>query len=456
VRGVRRGDEGGCPVLRGVRHHRVTLQVVLGLGFGDEGKGTIVDWLARRAASPPLVIRYNGGPQAAHHVVTDDGRTHCFAQLGSASFVDGARTHLGAEMAVDLYALHREASEFGGDVLARTTIDPRCVLVTPWHAILGRVREALRGAHRHGSTGRGVAEAKLGAHLVAGELGRGFADRLAALRATLRATAEALIDARGTAPDARDAHPGGATSDARNTPRGEPVAHAQAASADALAEARALLARGDDRDLRDAFLDAAQRPVAITATPAPADHVILESAQGALLDRDHGFFPHVTPSRITRAAAERAAHALGLAGPLEVWGVLRAYHTRHGEGPFPSEDAALTQSLPEHHNREDGPAGRFRVGWFDAVLARHALGFAGPIDHLAVTCVDRLAALPHLAIVDAWLDAPEVTTAAAHAAVPVIRHVDALPAAIEAALGRPIDVQSWGPTARAKRLRDPG
>jgi adenylosuccinate synthase len=425
----------------------VTVQVVLGLGFGDEGKGTIVDWLARRAPSPPLVIRWNGGPQAAHHVVTDDGRAHCFAQLGSASFVDGALTHLGAEMAVDLYALHREAAEFGGDVLARTTIDPRCVLVTPWHAILGRVREALRGAHRHGSTGRGVAEAKLGVHLVAGDLGPGFVDRLAELRAGLRATAEALIDAR----TARTTPP-----DASNEPRGEPFAHTEAASANAIADARALLARGDDRDLRDAFLDAAQRPIEITATPPRADHVLLESAQGALLDRDHGFFPHVTPSRITRAAAELAAQDLGLAGPLEVWGVLRAYHTRHGEGPFPSEDAALSRALPEHHNREDGPAGRFRVGWFDAVLARHALGFAGPIDRLAVTCFDRLATLPHLAIVDAWLDAPEVTTATAHAAVPVIQHVDALPAAIEAALGRPIDVQSWGPTASAKRRRDPG
>ena len=423
----------------------MTLQVVLGLGFGDEGKGTIVDWLARRAASPPLVIRWNGGPQSAHHVVTDDGGTHCFAQLGSGSFVAGARTHLGPEMAVDLYALHREAAEFGGDVLARTTIDPRCVLVTPWHAILGRVREALRGADRHGSTGRGVAEAKLGAHLVASDLGAGFADRLAELRAELRATAQALINASSDASlgslDSRDDH------------AGEPFAHATAASSDALAEARALLARGDDRDLHDAFLDAAQRPVAIAATPPRAEHVIFESAQGALLDRDRGFFPHVTPSRITRAAAEQAARDLGLVGPLEVWGVLRAYHTRHGEGPFPSEDTALGHALPEHHNREDGPAGRFRVGWFDAVLARHALGFAGPIDHLAITCFDRLAALPHHAIVDAWLDAPSITTATASAAVAVVRHVDALPTAIEAALGRPIDVQSWGPTASAKRVR---
>jgi adenylosuccinate synthase len=395
------------------------LQVVLGLGFGDEGKGTIVDYLARRAATPPLVVRWNGGPQAAHHVVTDDGRMHCFAQLGSASFVEGARTHLGPEMAVDLYALQLEAELLGADVLARTTIDPRCVLVTPWHAILGQVREVLRGPARHGSTGRGVGEAKLGIHLAARDLGPAFTGRVHGLRAALLAIAGGLVDAAVGAPDARD-------------------------------HARALIARGGDGDLLAAFLEAASRPLAITATPPVADHVILESAQGALLDRDHGFFPHVTPSRITRRAAEHAARAIGLAGALEVWGVLRAYHTRHGDGPFPSDDPALAARLPELHNREDGPAGRFRVGWFDAVLARHALEFAGPIDRLAITCLDRVAALPDRAIVMTWLGASQVDTATASTAVPVIRRAEAMPAAIEHALGRPIDLASLGPTAADK------
>src|SRR5512134_2487875 len=114
------------------------IQVVLGLGFGDEGKGSLVDWLARQARSPPLVVRWNGGPQAAHHVVTDDGRTFCFAQIGAGPFVPGARTHLGPEMAVDPYALRVEAEALAraGVPDAAVTIDPRAVLVTPWHAIV--------------------------------------------------------------------------------------------------------------------------------------------------------------------------------------------------------------------------------------------------------------------------------------------------------------------------------
>ena len=413
------------------------IEVVLGLGFGDEGKGTLVDWLARRAPAPPLVVRWTGGPQAMHHVVTDDGRTHCFAQLGAASFVAGARTHLAPDMAVDPYALHGEAAALAtagvAGALATLTIDPRCVLVTPWHAIVNQVRELLRGGARHGTTGRGVGEAKLGRLAIrAGQLGPGFAAAVDDLRRALAAEAAGLLAAHPSPPEA----------------------------------ARALAARAHAPDLVAAFVDAARAlppaGVVVTAAPPPAGHVILEGAQGALLDRDHGFFPHVTPSRITRAAAEAALRDLDLAGPVEVWGVLRAVHTRHGEGPFPSFDPALTARLPELHNPDDGWAGAFRVGWFDAVLARHALAYAGPIDRLAVTCLDRTAALADAAVVDAWdtprgrltdlaaIPAADRTTVAL-AATPVVRRVPDLAPAIAALLDRPIDVTSWGPTAGAKR-----
>lgn len=398
------------------------IRVVLGLGFGDEGKGTMVDWLARQHPEPPLVVRYNGGPQAAHHVVDHD-RAHCFAQLGSASFVDGARTHLASDMAVDLYALHAEITALAKHgPSAQVTIDPRCVLVTPWHAILGRVREVLRGSDRHGSTGRGIAEAKLlPERLIAADLGPDFEAKLTALRTSLLARAGALIDGARLA--------------------GHPVD-----------DALDLLARGHEDDLLDVSLDAAAHPVRITAEVPAADHVILESAQGALLDRDHGFAPHITPSRITRASAFAAIRELELDhSTVEVWGVLRAYHTRHGEGPLPSYDASLTQRLPERHNRDDTPAGTFRVGWFDAVLARHAMAFAGPIDRLAITCLDRIAPLTDRSIVVGW-EAEQVDTAGAFAAVPRVSRVADIAAAIEAAIGRHVDVQSWGPEAEDKRV----
>lgn len=385
----------------------MTVEAVLGLGFGDEGKGSLVDWLGRRAiadgARQLVVVRWNGGPQAQHHVVTDDGRVHCFAQLGAASFA-GARTHLAGDMAVDLFALQQERAAFAAvsGLLPAVTVDPRCPLVTPWHAAVNLVRETARGAARHGTTGRGVGEAKLGPiQMHAGELAYDFAARTREVRAALLARASAF-----------------ATTD----------------------ETRAIVARAASSDVLDSYLDTA--PVALSAELPPADHVILESAQGALLDRDHGFFPHVTPSRITRRAARDVARSLGLRA-FTTWGVLRAYHTRHGEGPFPSE-APLP--LPELHNPDDGPAGRFRVGWFDAVLARYALAFAGPIDHLAVTCLDRVAALPARAIVTRYASSfdPE------HLGAAIATPVDDLATAISAALDRRIDLRSFGPRAKDK------
>jgi adenylosuccinate synthase len=398
------------------------IHVVIGLGFGDEGKGTIVDWLARQSTEPPLVVRWNGGPQAAHHVVTDDGRSHCFAQFGSASFVDGAATHIGRAMAIDPYALHVEAAALArvgiDDVLTRTTIDPRCLLVTPWHAVLNRVRECLRGGKRHGTTGRGVGEAKRGAVQLSVAAAAQDLALLRDARSALLNIAGELIDSQASAP----------------TPLRD--------------LARALVVQGQQPWLLEEFTAAVAVPLQIAVTPPLTSNVIFESAQGALLDQDHGYFPHVTPSSITRVAAQAAMHELGFAPAPTVWGVLRAVHTRHGEGPLPSFDPSLTAALPEQHNSNDGDAGQFRVGWFDGVLARRAIGFAGPIDQLVITCLDRVETLATVCVVDHWAGTDPLTAVAQPHTVPSVRP------AIEQMLGRIIDLESWGPTASAKRLRN--
>lgn len=419
---------------------------VLGLGFGDEGKGTIVDWLVRRVEAssgpPPLVVRWNGGPQAAHHVVCDDGREHCFAQLGSGTFIGETRTHLGPDMIVDAYALHAEAGALArvgvADALRRVSIDPHAVMVTPWHALVNRLRETLRGTARHGSTGRGVAEAKLdserpGAPVLRAADLENWTGPVEAVRAALCAVTDRLLaDAPVVPPEAAE-----------------------------------LRARFNDHDLYEAYGLALEglRPAGVIVTDAlPAARlVVLEGAQGALLDRDFGFFPHVTPSRITRAAIDAASATLGIAPPSEVWGVLRAYATRHGAGPFPSETRALAPYLRERHNDDAGWSGHFRVGWFDAVLARWALAFAGPIDRLAMTCLDRLRALPSRNVVTDWRPATDLATLAPSArtelawtATPVVTSVSAerdYAAVIETLIEHDIHLESFGPTASAKRER---
>src|SRR5688500_5963008 len=133
--------------------------VVTRLGLGDEGKGATVDALVRRHALE-LVVRHNGGPPAAHHVVRADGAVPCFAQFGAGTLVPGGRTRLSRFMLVEPLALAREAAALErlgiAAPLRRVTIDVACAIVTPFHRLYGRMQELSRGTGRHGSCGLGV------------------------------------------------------------------------------------------------------------------------------------------------------------------------------------------------------------------------------------------------------------------------------------------------------------
>lgn len=366
--------------------------MVAGLGFGDEGKGSVVDWLVRRHRAE-LVVRYNGGPQAAHHVVLADGRAHCFAQLGAGSLVPGVRTFLSRYMLVDPLALKVEAEVLArlGEqpVYSRLIIDPRCVIVTPFHRLVNQLRELARGAARHGSCGRGVAEAQLDSERGGLPVIRvGDVRQPARLLSTLRLLwqvkidqAEQLIDEFGEYGEAQ-----------RQLP-----------------QLRALL-----DELRKPYRAAAlareygallgRRGIQLAESPPPVHTAVFEGAQGVLLDRDHGLFPYVTPSRTTLENAAALLDEWAPAARRTRVGVLRAYATRHGAGPLPTQDAALTARLPERHNCDDLWQGGFRLGWFDGLLARHALRKIGGVDALVVTCLDRLAGLGPLKVADSYLD----------------------------------------------------
>lgn len=428
------------------------------LGFGDAGKGSVVDFLAR-AHGAHTVVRYNGGAQAAHRVVEGGAapREHVFSQLGSGAFA-GAATHLSRFMLIDPPALLAEAEhlcELGlPDPLAATTIDAGALVITPFARAINRLRELARGEARHGSCGVGVGETVAdhlrhgGRVLFAGDLAdpRAVARKLAFLREValdkLRALRPALPDTPAVARELESLHDPGLAE----------------WLIDRYAElvARARIVGGDHLG-------------AVLRRPGA---VIFEGAQGVLLDEWRGFHPYTTWSTTTLANAERLLAEAGHAGPVARIGIARAYATRHGAGPLPTEDAALTRALPDARNGDNPWQRGFRVGWLDLVLLRYALDVVGPLDFLALTCLDRIEALPELRVCRAYdhaggrverlpvaprpsLEHQEGLTRLLMACRPLLEPLDgpeALPGLLAAELGTPVGLRSTGPTAAEKRL----
>jgi adenylosuccinate synthase len=373
--------------------------VVLGLGFGDEGKGTTVDWLVRRRGAR-AVVRFGGGPQATHHVVLPDGRWHGFSQFGAGTFVDGVATHLTRDVLVEPVSLLREAEVLRdkgvADALARWSCDPRARVVMPYHKMLGQLGELARGAERHGSVGLGVGEAARDRDVLRLEDARDAA--------ALRARLNAIVPER--------------------------LARAEALVRSAEAEERLAYFRRQldvERLVRilSGFVNGYGTLLVADEERLASfgEDVVYEGAQGALLDPEHGFAPHVTKTPTVAAGV-----------PGFRLGVLRAYAHRHGPGPLPTEDPTMTTQLPEAHNVWNRWQGGFRVGPFDLALARRAVEVARP-DALAVTCLDRVA--PSVRVV-----APDGERRVAAAD---------FPAFLADHLGVPVAIVSQGPTFADKR-----
>ncbi|SFF99098.1 adenylosuccinate synthase [Duganella sp. CF458] len=340
---------------------------VIGLAFGDCGKGLFTDYLCR-AKSAHTVVRFNGGAQAGHNVVLPDGRHHTFSQFGAGTFNPGVATVLSAPVVVHPTALLVEEAYLRragvSDALDRLFIDARCLVTTPYHEAAGRLRERARGAAAHGSCGVGFGETVSHALAYPDQALR-YADLLYPSHVrdkleTMRHSLRAALPESALALNPQDA---------------------------------AIL---DDAGFGLLWLEHAQRLIAkvppstpdqIAAQLARPGCIVMEGAQGMLLDEWHGFHPHTTWSSTGPAASDAALAGYGLSERVTHLGAMRSYLTRHGQGPMPTEDQTL-DGLGEPHNADSGWQGRFRRGHPDAVLLRYALAAAGRIDGLLVSHLD--------------------------------------------------------------------
>jgi adenylosuccinate synthase len=348
---------------------RGTCQVVVGAQWGDEGKGKIVDVLAEEA---DVVARYQGGANAGHTVVVE-GQEFVLHQVPSGILHPGKQCLLGNGVVLDAAEFFAEIDLLearGIDAESRVWVSNRAHLLLPYHKALDTAQEGSRGARAIGTTGRGIGPAyedkvgRVGIRVV----DLGDEELLAELvQANVKVKSEQL--ARLGSGGASGKGPG-------------PGADGQLDADDILEEVRAYR----DRLLARA-IDVSQK---IARDLAAGRRILLEGAQGSQLDIDHGTYPYVTSSSTT---AGGAVIGIGL-GPKyvdDIIGVVKAYTTRVGNGPLPTEAGSpLQERLREAGDEYGATTGRpRRCGWFDAVVVRYAAR-VNSLTELAVTKLDVL------------------------------------------------------------------
>ncbi|TMM48840.1 adenylosuccinate synthase [Qipengyuania marisflavi] len=329
---------------------------VIGAQWGDEGKGKIVDWLASRADA---VVRFQGGHNAGHTLVVGD-TTYKLSLLPS-GIVTGTLSIIGNGVVLDPWALKAEIAKLEGQGV---TINPdnlavadNCPLILPIHRDLDGLRETAAGSGKIGTTGRGI--------------GPAYEDKVG--RRAIRVCDLAHLDHLEPQLDRLCAH-----HDALRAGFEEPPVD------------RERLLR-DLREIAPFVLQYAQ-PVwkRLKKVRKAGAKILFEGAQGVLLDVDHGTYPFVTSSNTVSGTAASGS-GLGPNSTGFVLGIVKAYTTRVGSGPFPTElDDENGQRLGERGHEFGTVTGRQRrCGWFDAVLVRQSCAISG-VTGIALTKLDVL------------------------------------------------------------------
>ena len=356
---------------------------VIGAQWGDEGKGKIVDWLASQA---DMVVRFQGGHNAGHTLVVGD-KTYKLSLLPS-GVVRGTPSVIGGGVVLDPWHLRDEIARLAEQGVAvgpdTLRVADTCPLILPLHRDLDALREDASGAGKIGTTRRGI--------------GPAYEDKVG--RRAIRVCDLAHLDDLEPQLDRLLAH-----HDALRAGFGEPPIDRAAllATLREIAGFVLLFAKPVWRDLQDAR--------------ARGRRILFEGAQGVLLDIDHGTYPFVTSSN-TVAGAAAAGSGIGPSGVGFVLGIAKAYTTRVGSGPFPTELADEVGERLGVVGREFGTVtGRKRrCGWFDAVLVRQSAAVSG-ITGIALTKLDVLDGFDQVRICTGyWLRGEALDHLPAHAA----------------------------------------
>jgi len=338
---------------------------VVGAQWGDEGKGKLVDWLSERA---DVVVRFQGGHNAGHTLVID-GVTYKLSLLPSGIVRPGKLSVIGNGVVIDPWALVAEIEKLASQGVAVSRDNLRvagnATLILPLHRELDQMREQAAGSAKIGTTGRGI--------------GPAYEDKVG--RRAIRVNDLSDVTTLGPKIDRLLAH-----HNALRRGLGQPEVKASELL-DQLAEIAPRILVYSDAVW--SLLDDARRE---------GKRILFEGAQGILLDIDHGTYPFVTSSN-TVAGQAASGSGLGPSAIGYVLGIAKAYTTRVGSGPFPTEQDNEIGEFIGARGREFGTVtGRKRrCGWFDAVLVRQAIKTSG-IHGIALTKLDVLDGLKEIKV----------------------------------------------------------
>jgi adenylosuccinate synthase len=412
------------------------IYIVAGLLYGDEGKGTTVDYLSFNL-NTNLIVRYGGGPQAAHHVVLPDGLNtfHCFSQLSSGSFNLNCKTLLSKFMFVNPITLLKEIEIFSTkgimkDIIYKNLkIDKNCFIVTPYHKLINYTKEILRKKNNHGSTGLGVGNAIDEAM---------YANKTFFPKAEICWEKEKLIslkhqnysdiDEDNVSIQIKDFY------DRNNL-------YKKLKSLIEQKEKKVFKLINDyyifnsiDKDLTsedkyvkevllnlknfkddyslvkllkiyyDWFDDFNKKGIIIPDGIKVIEDslkenfdIIFEGSQGSLLDRIYGFYPHITKTLCSDSNAQALINEINNNNIKENYlnfnvvkiGVLRSYSSRHGKGPFVTHSKFFSDKIKEEHNQHGRFQGNLISGPLDFIAIKYGMEIFKP-DFISFTCVDKI------------------------------------------------------------------
>ncbi|MEZ5461571.1 adenylosuccinate synthase [Dokdonella sp.] len=343
--------------------------VILGAQWGDEGKGKIVDLLTERVG---IVARFQGGHNAGHTLVIN-GKKTVLHLIPSGILREGVQCLIGNGVVLSPAALRQEIAELeaeGVEVRSRLKISPATPLIMPYHIAVDQAREKASGAKAIGTTGRGI--------------GPAYEDKVArrSIRVADLMYPSELPEKVRTAVDYHNFI-------LTQWLKADGVDY-QTVLDEALEYSEYLRPMIDD--VSTILHDARRR----------GDHILYEGAQGALLDIDHGTYPYVTSSNTTVGGA-LAGTGVGASDIDYVLGICKAYATRVGGGPFPTElDDEMGEALRKRGNEFGASTGRpRRCGWIDLVALKRATQI-NAINGLAITKLDVLDGLPTIKVCVAY------------------------------------------------------